>query len=363
MKARRKAIITGRKQETTTKSKAGPTARILVPFFVSCLSLCIWWLISSKFKPTTESMPIYGINVPRRKDRRAAFLARFNGTAPVVVDAVDGSLLNSFGNSTLTIGEHACFMSHIKALSIAIDKGHDQFLILEDDALLFFPEHFPAIQRIQDQAPSDWGAISLAANHLPTSAVNVGHELYLLGGSDLYGAQAVIYKRKWAQVVLRQAVSNPISVPWDLWLSRVMKSNLYVKYPSLAPPRDISDSDTLRSHLDHPSSFRDPEGFFERSKLPVLEQINVDTYRLDARDTSCVDAVRKLHDSLENRIGPSVDTCRMILTVKSPAGEEWDTFLKMWSLTAMNTRTNMAERFLFSGSSREHGLFFIAMRG
>ena len=100
----------------------------------------------------------------------------------------------------------------------------------------------------------------------------------------------------------------------------------------------------------------------DRSSLPVAGQVDSDSYRLDAQDPACVAAVRQIYDGLENRIGSSIDTCEAILTVMAPMGEDWDAFLKKWSLTAMNSRTHVAAGFLFSGSSRAHGLFFIAMR-
>jgi GR25 family glycosyltransferase involved in LPS biosynthesis len=242
------------------------------------------------------SLPVYGINVPRRQDRRASFLSRFTGVTPIIIDAVDGSLMESMRNSSLTIGEHACFMSHVKALSTAIEDGHRQFLILEDDALLYFPQNFQDLDRILDAIPSDWGAVSLAANALPSTAVEIGPEIYTLGGSDLYGAQAIIYRKNWARKILDNAVSRPVAVPWDLWVSRALGDNLFVKYPSLAPPNDISDSDTLRSHLGNPTSFTDSYEFIQMSGVPIREDLGDGAFHLEATDPSCIKSVQRIFD-------------------------------------------------------------------
>lgn len=329
--------------------------------FLGVIFICLYGPANIKVSIGREKieLPIYGINIPRRRDRREAFLSRFKDLQPRIIAAMDGRSLDSLENSTLTTGEHACFMSHIRALSAAVKEGSDQFLILEDDAMLFFPDQMKVINNIRQNAPQGWGAISLAANSLPLSAKHIGGQLYTLNGGSLLGTQAIIYRKKWASLLLSLATSNPISLPWDLWISQKLKDNLFVHYPSLAPPANITDSDTLLSHDIAPTSFTRVDEVIAKFQLPV-EDFHGSQVKLDASNESCIASVRALYSTLQNRIGRFVDTCRLQLIIEYPSQEKWSSFLLKNNIRAMNMRSNNG-KFLFSGSSSDEGLFFIAL--
>ncbi len=95
------------------------------------------------------TLPVFVINLDRRRDRRAAMSAQLDrlGIGAERIPAVDARLLatqeeweqgtsNGPPGSDLSLGEVACVWSHRKALRAFLDTGEHAALILEDDAEL-----------------------------------------------------------------------------------------------------------------------------------------------------------------------------------------------------------------------------------
>ncbi|XP_007434118.1 inactive glycosyltransferase 25 family member 3 [Python bivittatus] len=125
---------------------------------------------------------VFLINLARRPDRRQRMLdALFElEIDPLVVDAVDGSALNSssikkmginllpgyydpFSGRTLTKGEVGCFLSHHHVWKEIVERKLEKSLVLEDDVRFeaYFKKHLLRLMEELEQAQTDWELIYL----------------------------------------------------------------------------------------------------------------------------------------------------------------------------------------------------------
>uniref|UniRef100_A0ACB8F099 Uncharacterized protein n=1 Tax=Sphaerodactylus townsendi TaxID=933632 RepID=A0ACB8F099_9SAUR len=125
---------------------------------------------------------IFLINLARRPDRQQRMLSALSELEidPLVVNAVDGSALNSsdikklgvdllpgyydpFSGRTLTKGEVGCFLSHHHIWKEIVDRGLEKSVVLEDD-VRFEPYFKKRLLRLMDeleQVQLDWDLIYL----------------------------------------------------------------------------------------------------------------------------------------------------------------------------------------------------------
>jgi hypothetical protein len=117
---------------------------------------------------------IYWINLDRSEGRRERMEARFaaRGLANVRVAAVDGSdeaatarLISSRANSSFNA---ATIASHLNAMTLALEHGHEQVLVMEDDVTFepydAWPGGYAAIHR---ELPEAFSALALCIAELP----------------------------------------------------------------------------------------------------------------------------------------------------------------------------------------------------
>lgn len=141
------------------------------------LGLVNWWPVRRLDHPGFANMPVYCVSLPqavrrRRLMRRQATRAGFVNF--VFLDAIDGrdNTLEGFTASGdydpveatrfhrngLTVGEVATTLSHGAAYEAIVRSGHEQALILEDDALLIRR----LLERVDLHAlPDDWDLVFL----------------------------------------------------------------------------------------------------------------------------------------------------------------------------------------------------------
>lgn len=106
-------------------------------------------------------IPVFVINLDRSPERLAAISERLSrlGLTFERIAAVDGSKI--LKTKVLGPGASACFMSHIEAAKLILERGLDQACILEDDAI--FREDFALFVQKESSYPTWADAIKLEA--------------------------------------------------------------------------------------------------------------------------------------------------------------------------------------------------------
>lgn len=185
-----------------------------------------------------NELPVYAISMRSRPDRRVACETRFPGA--IFIDAVDGRVLPDDPKvPNLTKGERGCFMSHMLALRRVARGVHARALIIEDDCGAL---DFSKISSVLRDLPVDADALAIGCNYIPPDAPRPTGSLVDFRGIDLYGAHCIMYTKDGAARACASSV--PRSVPFDLWISRVLR--MYACTPPQAFPVDMRDSDTQR---------------------------------------------------------------------------------------------------------------------
>lgn len=232
----------------------GEERRRAVSFFAMLgVTAALWWTVSrcEAFHDPLQSLPIYIISLKRRPERLRACLAHLRraGRAPGVhvIDAVDGLDLRDVGKTKLTRGEIGCFLSHLKTLDVIARSDAPYGVVLEDDARLGVSRR--DLGMLIREAPRDVDVISLGCNAFPgpPHTRQVSERLHEFVDYDLYGAHAMIYSRRGAQALLREATTKGFDVPYDYWLTQHGPARLAVAHPPLARPADVKDSETQKT--------------------------------------------------------------------------------------------------------------------
>ncbi|XP_053137636.1 inactive glycosyltransferase 25 family member 3 isoform X2 [Hemicordylus capensis] len=125
---------------------------------------------------------VFLINLARRPDRRQRMLSALLELEidPVVVNAVDGSALNSsdikklgvnllpgyydpFSGRTLTKGEVGCFLSHHRVWKEIVERGLEKSMVLEDDVRFeaYFKKRLLRLMDDLEWAQLEWDLIYL----------------------------------------------------------------------------------------------------------------------------------------------------------------------------------------------------------
>lgn len=83
------------------------------------------------------------------------------GIEPVVIEAIIPESSAGFG----TIGEHGCYLAHLKALRLALQAGYGNILIFEDDVIFVddFTQRFPAV--VDQLQTVEWDLFYLHARY------------------------------------------------------------------------------------------------------------------------------------------------------------------------------------------------------
>ena len=195
-----------------------------------------------------DEPPVYVISLGRRHDRRENMLLRVPRAR--VVEAVDGTQLQHNGGS-LTRGEFACFMSHVKTWALVASERADFAIVLEDDADLRFPEQASDVYRLVDACPADWDVLFLGLNNPSQRSAKVGRGIRVMD-HDAYGSHAIVLRRSGARKLLisysalgMKDGDEGSACPVDIWMSR-RGLKAYRADPVLVNVTNLRDSDTQR---------------------------------------------------------------------------------------------------------------------
>ncbi|XP_030142406.4 inactive glycosyltransferase 25 family member 3 isoform X1 [Taeniopygia guttata] len=253
---------------------------------------------------------IFLINLVRRPDRRQRMLASLQELEiiPRVVDAVDGSTLNStdikvlgvdllpgyydpFSGRTLTKGEVGCFLSHYNIWKEIVSRRLERCVVFEDDVR--FEAAFPArLQRLMEeleQAQQDWDLIYLGrkqVNDEDEAPVKGVRNLVVAGYS--YWTLAYAISHHGARKLL---ATNPLSkmLPVDEYLPI-----MYDKHPNEDYKRHFSPRDLLvfSAHplLVYPTHYAGDSNWLSDTETSTI-------WDDDAKKTDWVGSQKTLRDS------------------------------------------------------------------
>lgn len=207
-------------------------------------SIAEWTYVNATWPYCKYFDQAYYINLDRRPDRREHMetqVKRF-GLAVTRIPAVDGSkiewkpeygILSKYWNT----GAFAYCLSYREAVVDAIRKGHENVLIMDDDAVLE-SNMFEILGHAWKDLPDDWHMLYLGANHghpiptsMPTEKDREGDYLYKMSGS--MGSHAIILNKRCFKFVLN-FVAAPYA-PLDMYFSMYHKFfPCYITFPGLA---------------------------------------------------------------------------------------------------------------------------------
>ena len=186
---------------------------------------------------------IYVISLPSAELRRHYMRAQLD--SPFVanwrfVDAIPKAEIDEawiaerergrrYASGKLTVSEHACLASHLKALRTLLDNGDEMAIILEDDASLaqYFPEIVGALAgRVEPNRP---GVVVL--NWTPLyyllSRRRVYKRTYLYTSYAGHGAQGYLVTRESAKQLLK--IHDEILINPDDWSYFINNCDLHVQ--------------------------------------------------------------------------------------------------------------------------------------
>ncbi|XP_064324435.1 inactive glycosyltransferase 25 family member 3 isoform X3 [Phalacrocorax carbo] len=253
---------------------------------------------------------VFLINLVRRPDRRQRMLASLQELeiAPRVVDAVDGSTLNSsdikvlgvdllpgyydpYSGRTLTKGEVGCFLSHYNIWKEIVSRGLEQSVVFEDDVR--FEAAFPArLQRLMEElegAQQEWDLI-----YLGRKQVNMEDEVPVEGVQNLvvagysYWTLAYAISRRGAQKLL---AVEPLSkmLPVDEFLPIMYDKHPNEDYKRHFAPRDLL---VFSAHplLVHPTHYAGDSNWLSDTETSTI-------WDDDAKKTDWAGSQKTLRDS------------------------------------------------------------------
>ncbi|XP_006119070.2 inactive glycosyltransferase 25 family member 3 isoform X1 [Pelodiscus sinensis] len=193
---------------------------------------------------------IFLINLVRRPDRRQRMLSSLHELEiePLVVDAVDGSALNSsdiknlgvdllpgyydpFSGRTLTKGEVGCFLSHYYIWKEIVARGLEKSVVFEDDVRfeVYFKVRLTRLMEELEWAQLDWDLIYLGRKQVNSEDEEPVEDVRNLVVAEYsYWTLAYIISQRGAQKLIR---AEPLSkmLPVDEFLPI-----MYDKHPKSA---------------------------------------------------------------------------------------------------------------------------------
>lgn len=109
------------------------------------------------------------LNLGIRPDRWKKFLSNLPMNwpfrPPFRFDAVDGSKVDFPSNWKSNHGAWGCYLSHLRILEMAIERGLNSILVLEDDAV-FCKTFSTDVRSFFAELPDDWELIYLGGQHI-----------------------------------------------------------------------------------------------------------------------------------------------------------------------------------------------------
>nr|XP_060613147.1 probable inactive glycosyltransferase 25 family member 3 [Anolis sagrei ordinatus] len=218
---------------------------------------------------------IFLINLVRRPDRRQRMLDALLELEiePLVVNAVDGSALNSsdikklgvdllpgyydpFSGRTLTKGEVGCFLSHHHIWKEIVEQGLERSIVLEDDVRFeaYFKERLWRLMDNLELVQMDWDLIYLGRKQVNSDAEELVEDVRNLVVPEYsYWTLAYIISRQGAQKLVN---AQPLSriLPVDEFLPIMYNKHPNEDYKKHFAKRDLR-AFSVRPLLAYPTHY------------------------------------------------------------------------------------------------------------
>jgi GR25 family glycosyltransferase involved in LPS biosynthesis len=152
------------------------------------------------------------------------------------------------GNSSISLGEAGCYLSHMYCLNDAIKQNYNKIIIFEDDIILHKNFHKLFENTLQN---SEYDILMLGANDFHFSKTNckfVNNNLYKPDTKTtfLLGTHAIMYSKNAINEIFRIRLNKPTFMDNNLIsLLTIFKNTFYILYPNLV----LSDLST--SNINH----------------------------------------------------------------------------------------------------------------
>lgn len=150
--------------------------------------------VTNKNRQDLSRYPILYINLDDSIERRTSFefQAALFGIVPHRISAIDYRSVDRPDWDDEKKKEHACSLSHLKAMKYAFHKGWDVVLILEDDACFMLLHYWPeTLSGLITELDPSWELLNLSF----TNHGNIGHKPYLRKGVHNGAVGYCVHKR------------------------------------------------------------------------------------------------------------------------------------------------------------------------
>ena len=174
---------------------------------------------------------IYVISLPAAETRRqymraqldSPFVAHWRFVDAMPKTEIDAAFLaerergRRYASGELTVSEHACLASHLRALRAMLDNGDETAILLEDDATLAerFPEVVAALAGMIDPNRPIVVVLNWTALYYRLSRRKICRGAYLCTSYAGHGAQGYLVTRASAHRLL--AIHDEILINPDDW--------------------------------------------------------------------------------------------------------------------------------------------------
>lgn len=122
--------------------------------------------LTSRNLTDLRKYPILYINLKDSVERRISieYQANMFGIVPQRINAVDYRSIDRAGWSDTKKKEHACSLSHLRAMNYAFQKGWDVVIILEDDVFFILLHYWPeTLSELIKRLDPSWELLNLSS--------------------------------------------------------------------------------------------------------------------------------------------------------------------------------------------------------
>lgn len=220
------------------------------------------------------------LNLKRRSDRMEKMELEIQKTSHNIVryEAIDGNNLKSLDNfkgsiPTSEIKQYATFLSHLKMIKLAKQKGWDKLIILEDDVTLC--SDFDArLKMFLNNLPSDWKIAYLGFTETPNTKLNQISE-YTYRVNETYGCFGMVINGNFYDTLIKTLEKSKIVIDWVIKDQIQPKYGCYAFIPFLLYVNDdYSDLWNFHRKLDHIKKYYKEYIEPQRTKIELPKQKN-----------------------------------------------------------------------------------------
>ena len=179
---------------------------ILISFiiFLLCFSVLFKQYVTIEH---FQIIPIYIISLPSRKETRLdPLLSKIKDDSRYTIRSIVGVDGMAVVEGFLKKGEIGCWLSHIEVWRQISVQSEPYALVLEDDAMVDFPQMLPQMLTIINEMPKEWDICYLGGRYADKERrINKISEHVVSSSSRMWHAHAYLITRTATQKLLYQS--------------------------------------------------------------------------------------------------------------------------------------------------------------